>query len=140
MDNSNKIPIRATIYHVADGRTAIKAYANVAIGDYLYINSFSIALSAYVNELLVYPPSVKCRDGKYKRIVEFPNWKDSPLKEKIDKLCIFAYGKYEDDNSTLGKWTDPIYVGIEELVGLDKKSAQRSQESTNGIDLSDIPF
>ena len=141
METNTKIPVKAVIYHVADGNTAIKAYANIAIGDYLYINSFSVVVSSYSNtDLLVYPPSVKCGNGKYKRIVEFPGWEESSLKEKIDKLCTFAYGRYEDDNNTLGKWTDPIYIGIEELVNLGKKNVQSSRKSTGEIDLSDIPF
>ena len=143
MEVNNKIPIRAMIYHVADGRTAVKAYANIAIGDYLTINSFSIACSSIDNnDLLVYPPTVRCKNGNYKRIVEFPGWDKSSLKKKIDKICKLAYRKYEDDRQT-NLYGDPVYVGIEELVNFEKTNTQNPQESNNNneSDLeSIIPF
>lgn len=146
MEVNNKIPIRALIYHVADGRTAVKAYANVAIGDYLTINSFSIACDSVDNNtLVVYSPTVRanCKNGKkYKRIVEFPGWEESDLKSKIDKVCILAYRKYEDDRQMM-QYGDPVYVGIEELVNFKKEGTQNPQKSAddNNSDWeSNIPF
>ena len=140
MDNNRKIPIRATIYNVADGRTAIKAYASIIIGDYLAINSFSIAVSSFENELVVFPPSVKCGNNRYKKIVEFPHWKEGRLKKVIDRQCILAYKRYEDDHSTLYKYGEPAYIEIDDLTGFVEKTVQESQEPTDAIDLGDIPF
>ena len=147
MKNDGRIPIKATIYHVADGRMAVKAYANVIIGDYLAINSFSIAFSSSENELVVYPPSVKCggkamngKKERYKKIVEFPHWEYGRLKDVIDRLCIFAYRRYEDDHNTLGQYCEPAYIGIEDLTGFDENKIKDSQESIDAIELGDIPF
>ena len=122
MDNKTKIPIRAMIYHIADGKTAIKAFANVSIGDFMYINSFSIAVSSYGDELVVYPPTTKCINKKYKKIVEFPNHNNSKLLDTITKVCKLAYAKYEDDGE-LNRFGDPFYIKVEDLIDFDKTMA-----------------
>ena len=133
MEKSSRIPIKAMIYHVADGRTVVKAYANVMFGKHLSINSFSIAMSSINNDMVVYPPSTRCGGNKYKRIVEFPDYQNSRLKDQIDKVCLLAYAQYEDDGE-LRRYTEPVYVGIEELVGSSKTNAQNLREySENSI-------
>ena len=150
MESTNKIPIRARIYHVVEGQRALKAYADVAIGDYLCINSYSIAYSyKHKNrdedgndDVIVFTPTAKRENGEYKRIVEYPNWDENRLKDIIAKLCKQAYKKYEDDG-TLRVYTKPIYVGIDELVDFNKSVDQNPHKSVDDNErdwASEVPY
>lgn len=139
-----KIPIKAQIYSIGDGKYTTKAFANVAVGDYLFINSFSVALSSYQNEMTVFPPSIRCSNGSYKKILEFPKHTSSKLLETIQKVCLDAYYAYEDSGE-LHRWTKPRYVKIEDLLDLEKHDdniPQKSAEVTNFHSdvYGDIPF
>lgn len=139
MKTDGKIPIKAAIYTVTDGKTAVKAYANVAFGDSLYINSFSVALSSITGELTVYPPSVRCGGNRYKRILEFPGRGNNKLKEAITKVCLLAYAKYEDDKEP-GVFGEPIYVNVGDLVDFEKVNAISQQKEGGDAELEDLTF
>lgn len=142
MKTDGKIPIKAEIYAVTDGKTAVKAYANVAFGDSLYINSFSVALSSITGELTVYPPSVRCGGNQYKKILEFPGRGSNKLKEAITRVCLLAYAKYEDDKEP-GVFGEPTYINVGDLVDFKKAdvaSQQKEKSDTELEDLSCLPF
>ena len=130
MDNNTRIPIKAEIYHIADGKNTIKAYANVAIGDYMFINSVSIAVGSFNNQLIVYPPSNKYwnkhkKKIDFKRILEFKS--NCRLWEVITKVCLLAYAKYGSDKR-LGVFGEPMYIKIEDLVDTTKTNGRDALE------------
>lgn len=142
MEKKIRIPIKARIYSVADGRYAKKAYANVTIGDYLSINSYSVGANSTGDGLVVYRPSVRFGENKFKKIVEYVNRDKSRLEKAIEEACIRAYKQNEFDG-TIQQDSEPIYIGIEDLINTNTNNYQVGQESSRNISLDDdlvVPF
>lgn len=138
-----KIPIKAKIYSVKDGRYGLNAFANVMIGDYLSINSYSIIPDPKGGgTLVVFRPRVFLGNNNFKYIVEYINRKNSKLERQIEKACRYAYGKYEDDGR-LQQYSEAYYIGIEDLINSEVINAQDPEESAKNTTSDDdyvVPF
>ncbi len=138
-----KIPIKAMIYYAKPGRYGLSALANVMIGDYLSINSYSIVPNPKGGgTLVVFRPRVFLGDNNFKYIVEYVNRKKSKLESQIEKACRYAYEKYEDGGG-LQQYSETYYIGIEDLINSEAINAQNPEESAKNTTSDDnyvVPF
>lgn len=126
--------VKAKIYSVMDAQTTKKAFANVSIGGYIHINSYTVSNKIDdPDSMYAFPPSYAGKNGKYKPYMEFPNYKDNPLAKAIYKACISAYKHYEG-TGRLHEYGDEIEVDLSDFK-LPEKA-----ELLEEINLENIPF
>lgn len=140
-----KIKVKAEIYHVADGRTAKKAFANISINDKVFINSFSITnTSKRPDAMSVFPPGYNGKDGRKHPFIEFNNQQNNPLYAAIVSACLDAYKKYSD-TGRLHEFGDEFTIDLDRLTnehGEATESLMEELQSENAFDevsLDDIP-
>ncbi|MBR2589123.1 hypothetical protein IKE84_02180 [Candidatus Saccharibacteria bacterium] len=122
-----KLKITAKIYAVNDGKTSIKAFANININNLVFINSFAISNSAEQPEKLsVFPPSY-CSRGKYHPVMEFPYMKNNGLYGAIRNACLSAYKKYSDTGQSHVD-SEPFEAEYDIIPTSTEKSPQNQAE------------
>lgn len=143
-----KIPIKAKIYYAKDGATALKAYANVNIGDMVFVNSYAISNTMNnPNTLRAFPPSYKSKNSGYKPYIEFADSETNPLSAAIYKACKSAYCHYED-TGRLHEYGETIYLDLGEIESrelgraVEGDSLVKSEKIMLEDDISilDVPF
>lgn len=122
---SSKIYVKAKIYAVTDGTTAPKAYANVAIGDLLNVNSYVVTNTfGDPDRMNAFAPSRKDRlSGGYKPFVEFAYPAKNALVSAIKKACQSAYELYSS-TGRLHEYGRAFAVDIDNLFGSAEKPAK----------------
>ena len=130
---STKIYVKAKIYAVTDGTTAPKAYANVAIGDILNINSYVITNTfGDPDRMNAFAPSRKDRlSGGYKPFIEFAYPAKNALVDAIKKACQSAYELYSS-TGRLHEYGRAFAVDIDNLFGSAEKPAKIAENTDSG--------
>lgn len=135
-----KLKVRAKIYSIMDGQTAIKAYANVDVGGLLCINSYTVSNSIKEpDSLFAFPPSYRRKNGGYKPYIEFPYNKDNPLADAIVRACKFAYRRFEETGK-LHEYGEEVEVDYDDFLQWAKTPDDLGGKDDDVIDLSDVPF
>lgn len=139
-----KIPVKAKVYYATQGQTAIKCLANVAIGDLICINSYTVSNTIErPDRLNAFPPSYQLKNGKYKPNIEFPNSRNNPLLTAIYKACCSAYKHYEDTHK-LHEYGETYEVEVGESQQTpdprDMETIINDPNLDEPIDISNLPF
>ena len=130
---SHKISVKAKIYAVTDGATAPKAFANVAIGDLLNINSYAVT-NTYgdPDRMNAFAPSRKDKlSGEYKPYIEFAYPAKNSLVDAIKKACQSAYELYSS-TGRLHEYGKAFAVDIDNLFGPAEKPAKIAENTGSG--------
>lgn len=120
MEKDSIIPIRAKVYSVDEKGIGLRCLVNVALGNFMYINSVGVMPDKkHTNELYISMPSWS-RNGKRKPYIEFPDTAGNNLLKAISEAAISAYKKYEN-NKSLHEYGDVFYVKVDRLYDITPK-------------------
>lgn len=113
----NNLAVKAKIYQFKDSRTSIKAFANVSIGDILFIGSITVSNTMeHPDRIDVFMPSYRLRNGNYVPHISFNNIGHNKLWAAIRAACLDAYQRFSADRSQLHMYGKPFNVKIEDLL------------------------
>lgn len=139
----SKLSVRAKIYAIKDGATAIKGFANVEIGGFMFINSVTVTNTLdHPDKLEVYPPSYRLRNGSYKPQIEFAHAGQNKLWAAFRQACLSAY-KHYSDTKRLHEYGATCEVEIDSLLELTKDGPLTAINTVFGtceeVAVNDIP-
>ena len=140
-----ELKIKAKIYHVTDGKTAKKAFANISINDEIFINSFSITnTSKRPDTMSVFPPGFNGKDGRKHPFIEFNGQQNNPYYAAIISACLDVYQKYSD-TGRLHEFGSEFTVNLDKLTNEHEEATKslmnqlQSENSFDEVSLDDIP-
>lgn len=128
---SFRIPIKAKVYRATDSQTAIKVFANVSIGGFMHINSYTVSNTlANPDKLSVFPPSYKF-GSIYRPHIEFASPKKNALVKAIEKACTSAYEIYASTGE-FQRYGETFMVNLDKLPGVAEEASKIAENTSFG--------
>ena len=133
------IEVYATIYAV-NGRDPRKVFANVAVGEFMYINSICVMPDTFGqnDEIYVGMPYYNARNQKRKAYIEYPKMNNNPLYLTIYEAIKSAYDEYRNTEKISKKPGKYFFLSLDKLAAFKTRTSKPSQNSTEDFDDSDF--